>query len=219
MTSRGGRELLVALKASAGAGSPVLSLPVGRPVEAVLRPVATREGDMNAEDVRLLTEWRNRNVRWFLTEFRATEERTKRWLTKIVGPDDTRILFMLDDPEGRTLGYIGLAFIVWEHASVELDAVVNGGEVNPWMMSRAARTLIDWAREQLGLPYVRGRIRSDNRALKFALRSLGAREMKRVPLRRVEEAGMTRWVEDPSLPHSEPSLVHITIADGTEYRR
>lgn len=218
MTFPGGRELLVALKASAGAGGPVLSLPVGRPVEAFLRPVATREGDLNAEDVRLLTEWRNRNVRWFLTEFRATEERTKRWLTETVGPDDTRILFMLDDPEGRTLGYIGLAFIVWEHASVELDAVVNGGEVNPWMMSRAARTLIDWAREQLGLPYVRGRIRSDNRALKFALRSLGAREMKRVPLRRVEEAGRTRWVEDPSLPHSEPSLVYITIADGTEYR-
>src|SRR6266536_841028 len=95
-----GRELLIALKASTGAQGPVLSIPVGIPVEAILRPVATRRGSLKSNDVRVLTEWRNRFVRAFLTEFQADESRTEKWLTDSVGPDDTRILFMVDSLSG-----------------------------------------------------------------------------------------------------------------------
>ena len=210
----GGRELLVALKASAGARGPTLSIPVGRPLEAVLRPVATRKEDLNAEDVRLLTEWRNLHARSFLTEFRATEDRTERWLTETVGPDDTRILFMIDDAEGRVVGYTGLAFIDWERGSAEFDSPVRGTEADPRLMTRALRTMMGWAQGQLGLPYIGGRVRSDNRVLKFFQRKLGALEVKRVPLRRIEEPGMVRWVEDPSLPPGEPSLVYMANAAG-----
>jgi hypothetical protein len=52
----------------------VLSLPVGSPVEAILRPVATRKGDLNAEGVHLLAEWRNRHVQ-ALMKFRFSEDR------------------------------------------------------------------------------------------------------------------------------------------------
>ena len=192
----------------------MLSIPVGRPLEAVLRPVATRKGNLNAEDVRLLTEWRNRHVRSFLTQFRATEERTERWLTETVGPDDARILFMIDDADGRTVGYAGLAHIDWEHGSAEFDAIVRGAKADPGTMPRALRTMRDWAREQLGLPRIKGRVRSDNRILKYLLRKSTAREVRRVSLRRVEEAGIVRWVEDPSLPIREPSLVYLELQDG-----
>ncbi len=216
MDPAGGRELLVALKASTKARRPGLSLPVGRPLEAVLRPVATREGELNPEDVRLLTEWRNRYVRSFLTEFQATEGRTERWLSETIGSDDTRILFMLDDANGRTVGYIGIFNIDWERGSVEFDSPVRGAGADLWLMAKAMRTMMDWVGGQLGLPYIGGRVRSDNRALKFFQRMLDASEVKRVPLRRIEEPGMIRWVEDPSLPPGEPSLVYVTNGVGLD---
>ena len=205
----GGRELLLTLKANATAHAPCLCIPVGLPVEAVLRPVATVAGGMNANDVRVLTEWRNRFVSSFLTEFEATETRTEQWLTQVVGPDETRILFMLDDARGETVGYLGLAFIDWEKLTGEADAIVRGAETAPGVMARAMFTLLEWARGQLGLKSVGARVRSDNPALQFFLKF--AAETKRVPLRAVEEPDMIRWVEDETLADAPVSLVYITF--------
>lgn len=209
----GGRELLLTLKANATASAPCLCIPVGFPVEAVLRPVATAAGSVNEHDVHVLTEWRNRFVSSFLTEFVATEARTEQWLTEVVGPDPTRILFMLDDTLGATVGYLGLAFIDWEEQTGEADAIVRGAETAPGVMARAMFTLLDWARGQLGLKSVGARVRSDNLALKFFLKF--AVETKRVPLRAAEEPNveprMVQWVEDETLVDAPVSLVYITF--------
>ena len=205
----GGRELLITLKANATANAPYLCIPVGLPVEAVLRPVATAAGRVDAGDVHVLTDWRNRFVSSFLTEFVATEPRTEQWLTEVVGPDPTRILFMLDDALGATVGYLGLAFIDWENLTGEADAIVRGADTAPGVMARAMFTLLDWAREQLGLKSVGARVRSDNPALRFFLKF--ATETKRVPLRPVQEPDMIRWVEDETLVDAPISLVYITF--------
>jgi RimJ/RimL family protein N-acetyltransferase len=205
----GGRELLITLKANATANAPYLCIPVGLPVEAVLRPVATAAGRVDAGDVHVLTDWRNRFVSSFLTEFVATEPRTEQWLTEVVGPDPTRILFMLDDALGATVGYLGLAFIDWDNLTGEADAIVRGADTAPGVMARAMFTLLDWAREQLGLKSVGARVRSDNPALRFFLKF--ATETKRVPLRAVQEPDMIRWIEDETLVDAPISLVYITF--------
>lgn len=180
------------------------SIPVGDPVEAVLRPVAT------ANDVRVLTEWRNRYVRSFLTEFEATEERTKRWLAEVVEPDTTRKLFMLDDVHGRTIGYLGLAFIDWQERTGEADAIVRGVETQPGVMTKALLALLRYAHHDLGLTKALSvRVRSDNPAVNFYLK-LGT-ETRRVPLRKIEEPGMKRWVEDESFTESSIELIFITF--------
>jgi RimJ/RimL family protein N-acetyltransferase len=212
MSAPSGRTLLKTLKEYAAPYGPSLSLLIGCPVEAVLRPVATHKGSLNVNDVRVLTEWRNRFVRAFLTEFEADESRTARWLTEIVGPDETRILFMVDDARNQTIGYMGLAFIDWGSNSGEADAIVRGGEAPPGLMSRAMRTMLDWARVQLGLRTLGVRVRSDNEALNF-YHKFGFRETYRAPLRRTEREDMVYWVEDDSLPPGEPSLVHMLLPD------
>jgi RimJ/RimL family protein N-acetyltransferase len=200
------RVLLTTMKASA---SP--SLPVGDPPEAVLRPVDTRRPSPG--DVLVLTEWRNRFVASFLTEFDATEERTARWLTEAVGPDDTRVLFMVDDcRDGRTIGYMGLAFIDWEGGYGEADAVVRGREAPRGLMSKAMDAMLRWGREQLGLATLGVRVRSDNPAIDF-YRKFGFLEVKRVPLRREDADDMVKWVEDEALSGGEPSLVHMALPD------
>lgn len=206
----GNRELFLSLKANATANGPCLCIPVGSPLGGVLRPVATTPGRLNANDVRMLTEWRNRFVGSFLTEFVATAERTSKWLTEVVGPDEGRIMFMLDDAHGETVGYLGLAFIDWKTQIGEADAFVRGAETAPGLMATAATTLLAWAHGQLGLKSVHGRVRSDNPALRFFLK-LATEDNKRVPLRRVEEPGIISWVEDPTLVDSPLSLVYITF--------
>ena len=207
MQTHSGQELIQALKGSATAGQPCLSLPVGSPVEALLRPVATAPGKLNDADVRVLTEWRNRFVKSFLTEFEATEERTASWLTDVIGPDPTRILFMLDDAHGKTVGYLGLGFIDWQQGVGEADAIVRGAEVAPGVMAKALFTLLGWGYEQLGLETIGARVRSDNPSLNFFLKI--GKELKRVPLRRTEEPGMVRWSEDETLVTSPASLVYL----------
>lgn len=203
-----GKNLLQALKATAGSRGPVLSIPVGSPLKALLRPVATRAEALNKEDVRRLTEWRNRFVASFLTEFEATESRTAAWLANIVGPNGNKILFMVDDLSGNTLGYMGLDYLNWEKLYGEADAIVRGGEAPPGLMTTALKTLLAWANNQLGLQSLGVRVRSDNTALEF-YRKMGFRDVETIPLRRVENKEGLSWVEDPSLPAGGVSLVHM----------
>jgi len=212
MNEANGRQLLREVKASAISRGPALSVPVGNPIEAILRPVATRSNATNPGDVRVLTEWRNRFVNAFLGEFEANEARTARWLTEQVASDDSRILFMLDDTTGRTLGYMGLAFIDWENLSGEADAIVRGLECAPGLMTRALRTLLSWAHAQLGLTTLGVRVRSDNSALEF-YRKFGFAEVRRVPLRRTQNGNEVLWVEDESID-SDVSLVHMVLESG-----
>jgi RimJ/RimL family protein N-acetyltransferase len=212
MPTAAGRELLRAAKAAASGPQPALCLPVGRPAEALLRPVVMRSGHVPTADVRALTEWRNRFVRSFLSDFVASEERTERWLTDSVGPDDSRILFMVDDLSGRTFGYMGLAFIDWETGYAEADAIVRGGEAPRGLQTRALHTMWRWGRTALGLTRLCTRVRSDNSALAF-FEKAGFRELRRVPLgRRAVDDGW-EWVEDPSLEAGGLELVHMELRD------
>lgn len=200
-----GRNLLAVLKATAGLPGPAVVIPVGSPSEAFLRPVATKKELLNPEDVRVLTDWRNRFVKAFLTEFQANERQTARWLVEVVGPKEGKILFMVEDLNGRTFGYMGLDYIDWNHKYGEADAVVRGAAAGPGTMNRALQTLLAWAREHLGLRKLGVRVRSDNTALEF-YRKVGFQEVSRIPLRPVQEPEMIRLVEDESL---ESATVHL----------
>jgi RimJ/RimL family protein N-acetyltransferase len=208
-----GRELLTALKATAGMPGPALVVPVGSPPEAFLRPVATREELLNPADIQLLTDWRNRFVKAFLTEFHATSSRTARWLVDVVGPKDGKILFMIDDTCGRTWGHMGLDQIDWKRSFGEADAIVRGGEASPGSTKRALQTLLAWGTGQLGLREMTLRVRSDNTAVEF-YRKVGFREIRRVPLRRAEEPEITRWIEDSSLSTASVYVVHMRWEAG-----
>ena len=204
-----GKDLLISAKDRAGTEG-ALILEVGRPPVAWLRPVATRAELVNADDVRVLTEWRNRHVTAFLTEFDATPERTRGWLTEHVSADDGRILFMLDDPAGATPGYMGLAYIDWSRSYGEVDAVVRGLPAPRGLMRQALCTLIDWAGDCLGLATVGVRVRSDNPALRFYEKA-GFVEDRRVALLRTAVGDEVHWVLDPDASPSGTSLVFMTF--------
>lgn len=211
MPTRNGRSLLVALKVAAGRPGPQLQLCTSEGLR--LRPVATGRERQCARDVTCLTTWRNRFVTSFLTEFVATEQRTSAWLDETVGPNDDRILFMIDDPSGAIAGYMGLGFLDWEKGYGEADAVVRGGSLPKGAMSSALRTLMDWSRGQLEISTLGVRVRSDNPALAF-YRKLGFVEHRRVPLSCCREEDMIRWFENPEDTESQVALVHHFLSDS-----
>jgi hypothetical protein len=203
-----GPDLLAALKDSARTHGPSLGIAVGRPPVATLRPVGTRPHSVRASDVEALTAWRNRFVTAFLTEFVATEERTRRWLMDVVGPSPTKILFMLDDMNGNTFGYMGLDYIDWERQYGEADAIVRGGDAPRGTMRIALTDLMTWAEHTLGLQSLGVRVRSDNPALAF-YRSIGFADVRTEPLVRTEEAGMIRYSPSSEAQNTPVGLVHM----------
>lgn len=212
MTGLAGRQLLASLKRVAGCAGPNLALAVGTPPIALLRPVATVKEAQSAGDVRLLTAWRNRFVKAFLTEFEATENRTSRWLDEVVAADDCRILFMVDDMDGATIGYMAVAFIDWDKRTGEADAVVRGEPAQPGLMKQALRTMLDWARGQLGLTAIGVRVRSDNPALSF-YQKCGFVEQRRTALVRHERGAEVVWSEAAAGVAGEPTLVYMQLAN------
>lgn len=146
-----------------------------------LQPVITDLAHLDPQEVRCVTEWRNRHVQSFLHEFTATTERTARWLTQRVGPDETHVLFMLRDSAAEIAGYLGLGYIDWARQRGEADAIVRGRELPSGTMKRALQQLLAWARQELGLSEMGVRVLSDNPACEF-YRKCGFVEIRREPL-------------------------------------
>lgn len=208
MSSPEQQALFAAYKRTAGCGADLV-LPVGLPVEALLRPIATDRDRINRQDAELLSEWRNRFVTSFLTEFVSHQERTAHWLATAVAGDPGKILFMLDTLEGRSVGHLGLGFIDWEKGYVEADAIVRGGLARKGLMKAALQALLYWAHHSLGLTEAWVRVRSDNPAVAF-YRKTGFVEQQRIALSASQaDDGQITWVEDAAAGSGAPALVYM----------
>jgi RimJ/RimL family protein N-acetyltransferase len=175
-----------------------------------MRPLPAVAEQVSPGDVALLTDWRNRNREYFLTNFIATEERTHQWVVGVIGPDLSRILFMLDDAVGQTFGHVGLCNIEPAASYAELDNIVRGDGGPKGAMAATVQALCGWTREALGLRRLAVRVMADNPAVGFYER-LGFRFVKDTPLRKEQEAdSLLRWVvvpeeAAPSLASSRPA--------------
>lgn len=205
-----GKQLFKAIKNLTKANSPHLVLSVGSPIRAVLRPVSTLPGHLDLKDIRLLTEWRNRHVKSFLTEFDATDDQTADWLSSSVHQNDGKMLFMVDTLDGQSVGHVGLGFIDWNILYGEADAIVSGGSSPPGLMKASLLALMDWAKEVLGLNTLAVRVRSDNSALEF-YRKVGFREISRVPITPQLTTAGVDWVESKIGTESPVALVYMTL--------
>lgn len=78
----------------------------------------------NQHVVESLTKWRNKYMRFFLTQFTATTERTKAWLTNVVIPSSDKLLFLIRDYDRNLIGNFGVANISKDKC--ELDNLIRG---------------------------------------------------------------------------------------------
>lgn len=160
-----------------------------------LQPVRQEEADSPAT-LLALTRWRAANSDKFLTQFTPTVERTRRWLTTVVLPDDTRILFLICDETGQPVGNIGLCNM--SDSSVELDNVLRGerdGAAGLVYFSTLA--LLDWAFQQLNVASIWLHVFLGNERAIRLYQKVGFVEAGCRPLWKTIMHGDLRLVTDP----------------------
>lgn len=110
--------------------------------------------DLHVDDDALiadLTAWRNTDVAAYPSQFVATPASTKAWLRDRVLAAPERMLFLVVNKFGRTVGHMGFASAISDDASLEMDNIVRGVKAgDAGIMQRGMVALIDWAEEKLG---------------------------------------------------------------------
>ena len=172
-----------------------LTIPVHQQGRAIarLRPVHV---NVAPQEITLLMEWRNQNREAFFSWFVATAQGTRDWLKEQILSREDRILFFVETLDGVPLGHIGLTSFDFSSKTCEIDNVLRGrDEFIKGGMSAALQALINWVFIYLGANSVYLRVLAGNRHAVDFYKSSGLRIVRRVPLRRVEEGNIIRWVE------------------------
>ena len=125
-----------------------------------LRPIDNKLSN-DESIISSLTRWRQMFMRYFLTQFEATNERTMAWLKNVVIKDDTRILFLIMDETNRAIGNFGICNI--SRDSVELDNLIRGERGgDPKLVFFSEVSLIYWIYKTLDIDNIYLHVFSNN---------------------------------------------------------
>jgi hypothetical protein len=183
----------------------------GERTVAFLRPITPAIFGSDGE-IELLRRWREKANPHYLSQFEVTLEGTRRWLQYGLFDLPGRILFMVDLPGGRPVGHVGLYRFDFEERSCEMDNLIRGVEgVFPPVMRLAVAALHRFAYLDLQVEKTRCRIVSINRTFLWQAGRFGYREVRRVPLCRVERDNAVFWEECPPTPGREAERYFITL--------
>jgi len=150
----------------------------------------------NDEAIKLLARWREENADAYPTQFKVTEEGTKKWLrTQLIERKD-RILFFIQSLDNMRIGHLGLSEFDFSEQSCEIDNVVRGRKtMMKGIMTLALNTLLNWSVSKLELKRVYLRVFLDNERAIALYKRCGFKELAKIPLRRIEEKDIIKFID------------------------
>ena len=127
-----------------------------------------------------LTDWRNRNMGMFLTQFLATPERTRNWLENFVFRTPGQMMFLIYEGE-NLIGQVGFKDLTYE------DGIVDGGmrgnaSLNPKILTYAHKSLIKWLFDEARVTRLYGWLVADNPGGIMMNKQVGWRDWEKYPL-------------------------------------
>jgi len=165
-----------------------------------------------------MTEWRNRVRMSFKSQFEATPERTKSWLSEVVVPARDRVLFIIF-AEGIPVGHFGLCNIL--SGSTELDNAIRGefgGGAN--LFVSVERALIEISFNELAANKVHAKVFSNNFLALRMHTDLGFTELARSPLKVLDSSGKREYVEcPPEESNVKFSYIHLCVSQMQYFSR
>lgn len=160
-----------------------------------LHPV-TKDYKQRIENcVSLFSQWRKENPTLSPARFEITDERTDNWLKKVVVDNDNRILFIVQDTIGTSIGHIGFASFRYDTQTAEVDSVLKGVKTGyPCFMEYAMKALLKWGKEVLEIEHFDLEVIWDNdHAIRFYERC-GFEKDHLIALEKEELSDEIRWV-------------------------
>jgi perosamine synthetase len=149
--------------------------------------------DQNKELIKLMGMWRDAHQYAYPSRFKVTDDGTTKWLTSAVIENENRLLFLMQNPDGKYLGHIGLLKLDSERC--EIDNVLRGESENPGFVTLALIELEKFAYEELGLENLELRVLESNKhAVNFYLKN-GYIESRRISLQNVGTEEQINLVE------------------------
>jgi perosamine synthetase len=146
--------------------------------------------------IALLTEWRNKYVSAYPSQFEATNASTEKWLQNNLLPTKDRILFLVTDRAGMVIGHLGFNSCLNANMEFEIDNVIRGvAGVIPGLFSSAMSCLIRWARKTINVEGFFLRVMDDNpHAIDFYKRN-SFLEQSKIPLVKESSGSTTNYRE------------------------
>ncbi|AXK39028.1 bifunctional GNAT family N-acetyltransferase/PLP-dependent aspartate aminotransferase family protein [Crenobacter cavernae] len=168
--------------------------------------------------IRKLTAWRNENVHVYPTQFVATEESTRAWLDSRLLAVEDRMLFLVTDAQGKTLGHIGFNGCHNEEMLFEIDNVVRGvGAEAKGIFSTAINALIEWARKTINVEGFYLRVMADNEhAIDFYKNNSFAEE-QRIPLVKEQNGEFVSYREAKQGETSQQEFVRMAFKPSSQH--
>lgn len=159
-----------------------------------------------------LTEWRNRFVHVYPTQFLASLESTRAWLRDRLLAVEDRMLFLVVDKQGAVVGHMGFNSCFNDEAKMELDNIVRGVDgVEKGIMANALLTLTEWARKTINVEGFFLRVFAGNaKAIDF-YRSLGFVVDETIPLTKVEQEGLVSYVACENGGKPDASFLRMSL--------
>lgn len=128
-----------------------------------------------------LTKWRTKFMRYFLTQFPASVDKTRIWLKDIVLPSENRLLFFIFDSRDNLVGNFGVANICGDRC--ELDNLIRGERGgHPKLIYFSEIALLKWLFGERGMNFVNLHVFSSNSLTLKLHKSVGFEEIGRKPL-------------------------------------
>ncbi len=195
-------DLIIKLKKQA---SGALSIPVCDENDVSIgKLMLVTENDVHNEFyIGSLTNWRKRYMKYFLTQFEATINRTKAWLINTVIPSNNRLLFLIFDENGRLVGNIGIANI--ESNKCELDNLIRGERGgHPRLIYHSEIALLKWIFFEKSFDFVNLHVFSNNTPTLKLHATVGFKEISRKSLYRlIDHKGEISYISESGLRAAE----------------
>ena len=132
-----------------------------------------------------LTRWRKKYMKYFLTQFNASTNRTKSWLENIVIPSSDRLLFLILNEDNNLIGNFGIADILFDQC--ELDNLIRGEKGgHPKLIYFSELSLLKWLFLEKKVKRVNLHVFANNLPTIKLHKSVGFVEIGRRKLERVQ---------------------------------
>lgn len=155
--------------------------------------VLTLDDLVDVDLIDKLSGWRRKHSYWFGGQFKISRVRTRKWLKNLVLLKPDRILFIIEDSDGKRYGHLGFNRFRLRDNSCELDNVVRGKNEIAGLMTDCVETIVAWGFKNLAIDSLFLTTFFDNEKAVNLYTRCNFKKIRKIPLIKIEHEGELQW--------------------------